>query len=209
MPLPSPAGPPSVTAVVYCEATFGAADGKTANGLVRSSERYKILSVIDSQKAGRDAGEVLGEAPNGIPVCANLDDAIARAGIVPDSFIFGMAPASGMLSPIERRLVLTERQIALSDPRTERLEATGLDYLGKVRVVERALRSPGDRLEVLYRLPGEEPVRALLRPVRLDKNDKGLVLEAEDLGTGGPARVPLGALSTVRRVRASLFGDDQ
>jgi hypothetical protein len=110
---------------------------------------------------------------------------------------------------IERRLVLTERQIAESDPHPERLEASGLDYMGKVRVVERALRSAGDRLEVLYRLPGEEPVRALLRPVKLDKNDKGLVLEAEDLGTGGPARVPLGAVSTVRRLRASLFGEDQ
>lgn len=109
---------------------------------------------------------------------------------------------------IERRLVLTERQIAQSDPRLERLEAGGLDYLGKVRVVERALRGAGDRLEVLYRLPGEEPVRAILRPVRLDKNEKGLVLEAENLGTGGPARVPLGAVSTVRRVRASLFGED-
>ncbi len=110
---------------------------------------------------------------------------------------------------IERRLVLTERQIAMADPRPERLEAGGLDYLGKVRVVERALRAAGDRLEVLYRLPGAEPVRALLRPVRLDKNEKGLVLEAEDLGTGGPARVPLGAVSTVRRLRASLFGEDQ
>jgi hypothetical protein len=110
---------------------------------------------------------------------------------------------------IERKLVLTERQISQSDPRSERLEAGGLDYIGKVRVVERALRSAGDRLEVLYRLPGEEPVRALLRPVKLEKNEKGLVLEAEDLATGGPARVPLGAVSTVRRVRASLFGEDQ
>jgi hypothetical protein len=110
---------------------------------------------------------------------------------------------------IERRLVLTERQIAESDPHPERLEASGLDYMGKVRVVERALRSAGDRLEVLYRLPGAEPVRALLRPVKLDKNDKGLVLEAEDLGTGGPTRVPLGSVSTVRRLRASLFGEDQ
>jgi hypothetical protein len=109
---------------------------------------------------------------------------------------------------IERRLVITERQIAQSDPHPERLEAGGLDYLGKVRVVERALRASGDRLEVLYRLPGAEPVRALLRPVRLDKNEKGLVLEAEDLGTGGPARVPLGAVSTVKRLRASLFGED-
>ncbi len=110
---------------------------------------------------------------------------------------------------IERRLVITERQIAQADPKSERLEAGGLDYLGKVRVVERALRAAGDRLEVLYRLPGAEPVRALLRPVRLDKNEKGLVLEAEDLGTGGPARVPLGAVSTVRRLRASLFGEEQ
>jgi hypothetical protein len=109
---------------------------------------------------------------------------------------------------IERRLVLTERQIAQSDPHPERLEAGGLDYLGKVRVVERALRASGDRLEVLYRLPGAEPVRALLRPVRLDKNEKGLILEAEDLGTGSPARVPLGAVSTVKRLRASLFGED-
>ena len=50
---------------------------------------------------------------------------------------------------IERRLVITERQIAQSDPHPERLEAGGLDYLGKVRVVERALRASGDRLEVL------------------------------------------------------------
>ena len=35
------------TAIVYCEANFGDVDGKTANGLVRSSERYEILSVID------------------------------------------------------------------------------------------------------------------------------------------------------------------
>ena len=53
------------TAVVYCEANFGAMDGKTANGLVRYSEKYKILSVIDSTKAGLDAGTVLDEKPYG------------------------------------------------------------------------------------------------------------------------------------------------
>ena len=91
---------------MYCEGNFGASDGKTANGLVRHSEKYKILSVIDSTKAGRDASEVLGEKPSGIPVVASLADAIASAGRVPDFFIFGVAPASGMLSPVERRLVL-------------------------------------------------------------------------------------------------------
>ena len=94
------------TAVVYCEANFGAIDGKTANGLVRYSETYKILSVIDSEKAGLDAGVVLGEEPMGIPICRDLADSRAQAGVLPDYFIFGRAPASGMLSSHERGLVL-------------------------------------------------------------------------------------------------------
>ncbi|MFT5324043.1 MAG: putative NAD-dependent epimerase/dehydratase family protein, partial [Planctomycetaceae bacterium] len=94
------------TAVVYCEANFGAIDGKTANGLVRHSEKYRIVAVIDSEKTGLDSGVVLGEEPNGIPIRRNLTDAIAHAGRTPDYFIFGMAPASGMLSSHERGLVL-------------------------------------------------------------------------------------------------------
>jgi len=111
--VPSLVRPPPVdqcsrraTAIVYCEGNFGAVDGKTANGLVRHSERYEILSVIDSEKAGRDAGEVLGDPANGIPVLASLDEAIADGGHAPAFLIFGMAPSSGMLSPVERRLML-------------------------------------------------------------------------------------------------------
>jgi uncharacterized NAD-dependent epimerase/dehydratase family protein len=100
------AAAPAATAVVYCEANFGAIDGKTANGLVRSSERYEILSVIDSKQAGLDAGTVLDGQRNGIPLCRDLDDAVALAGCVPDHFIFGIAPSSGMLSFGERAVVL-------------------------------------------------------------------------------------------------------
>ena len=96
----------SVTAIVYCEANFGAIDGKTANGLVRHSERYKIISVIDSEKAGLDSGTVLDGEPNGIPICRNLAESLEKAATVPDYFIFGMAPSSGMLSLYERGLVL-------------------------------------------------------------------------------------------------------
>jgi uncharacterized NAD-dependent epimerase/dehydratase family protein len=94
------------TAVVYCEANFGAIDGKTANGLVRHSELYDIVAVIDSHKAGIDAGVALGEVSKSIPICRNLADALEQAGGTPDYFIFGMAPASGMLSTHERSLVL-------------------------------------------------------------------------------------------------------
>ena len=94
------------TAIVYCEANFGAIDGKTANGLIRRSEKYNILSVIDSEKAGLDTGMVLDNKANSIPICRDLADALSQAGSVPDYYIFGMAPSSGMLSIHERSLVL-------------------------------------------------------------------------------------------------------
>jgi len=94
------------TAIVYCEGNFGALDGKTANGLVRYSEKYKILSVIDSEKAGLDSGTVLDGEPNAIPINRDLADALRQVEQIPDYFIFGMAPLSGMLSTHERGVVI-------------------------------------------------------------------------------------------------------
>ncbi|WP_309103167.1 DUF1611 domain-containing protein [Microbacterium sp.] len=98
--------PVGATAVVYCEGQFGEQDGKTANGLVRHSEKYDILSVIDSTRAGTDAGMFLDGAPNGIPVLANLAQAIVHADRVPDYLICGVAPADGLLSPAQRIVLL-------------------------------------------------------------------------------------------------------
>lgn len=98
--------PAGSTAVVYCEAQFGEQDGKTANGLVRHSEKYEILSVVDSLAAGADAGEFLDGVPNSIPVLASLAEAIAHAGRVPDYLICGLAPADGLLTPTQRKVLL-------------------------------------------------------------------------------------------------------
>lgn len=94
------------TAIIYCENNFGETDGKTANGLVRHSEKYKILAVIDSTKAGLDAGMILDGIHNNIPVCLDLTKALRITDEIPDNFIFGMAPLSGMLSERERSIML-------------------------------------------------------------------------------------------------------
>lgn len=99
--------PEGSTAIVYCEAQFGEQDGKTANGLVRHSEKYKILSVLDSHQAGRDAGTFLDGVANDIPILRDLAEAIAHAGSVPDYLICGVAPADGLLSD-EQRIVLLD-----------------------------------------------------------------------------------------------------
>ncbi|PXY00246.1 DUF1611 domain-containing protein [Halomonas sp. LBP4] len=94
------------SAIVYCEGNFARIDGKTANGLVRSSERYRILSVIDSTLTGEDAGIALGEAAAGIPIVADLTAALAATDDLPDVLIFGLAPLSGLMSEADRAVVL-------------------------------------------------------------------------------------------------------
>lgn len=59
-------------AIVYCEGNFGGMDGKTANGLVRHSKKYKIIGVIDSSKAGQDTGNILDSSPNGIMIYKDI-----------------------------------------------------------------------------------------------------------------------------------------
>ncbi|HUX38868.1 MAG TPA: hypothetical protein VMV44_13290 [Rectinemataceae bacterium] len=114
-----------------------------------------------------------------------------------------------LLDRVEARLVLDESQLARADVTAIRTEAGGLDYGGKTRLAERAIANPGDRLEIKYQLPGGEPESVVMRPVRLQKTDRGLALEGEDLASGSPVRVPLGAASLVRRLRATPFGDER
>ena len=97
-------GPP--TAIVYCEGNFAKVDGKTANGLVRHSEAYWIVSVIDSTHAGADSGVVLDGVANQVPIFEDLDAAVARETVRPDTLIYGMAPSTGRLSPTDRRVVM-------------------------------------------------------------------------------------------------------
>ena len=117
IPLPTTVGAPAepaATAIIYCEGNFAKIDGKTANGLIRHSEKYQILSVIDSQKAGLDTGMALDGKPNSIPVFRDITAALASAGQIPDYLIYGMAPASGMLSTTERSLVLYAMSLGMN-----------------------------------------------------------------------------------------------
>ncbi|MFJ2552728.1 DUF1611 domain-containing protein [Microbacterium sp. NPDC087591] len=98
--------PFGTSAIVYCEGQFGEQDGKTANGLVRHSEKYEILSVIDTTHAGADAGMLLDGTAKGIPILDSLAAAIAHAGHVPDYLICGVAPADGLLSEDQRTVLL-------------------------------------------------------------------------------------------------------
>jgi uncharacterized NAD-dependent epimerase/dehydratase family protein len=83
---------PEGRAVVYCEGAYGTTTGKTAHGLVRRTRRYDVVAVIDTTKAGADAGQVLDGRPNGIPIVAALPSAPPYT-----HFVIGLAPDGGRL----------------------------------------------------------------------------------------------------------------
>ncbi|UWX55687.1 DUF1611 domain-containing protein [Maribacter litopenaei] len=89
-------------ALVYCEGAFNTPNGKTGHGLVRFTERYKILGVLDSNYAGQDAGEVLDGKPNGVSVYKDLKTALENVAERPQYLVIGLAPDGGRL-PIEAK----------------------------------------------------------------------------------------------------------
>lgn len=93
-------------AIIYCEQQFGSMDGKTANGLIRDPGNYVITAVIDSSKHGQDAGLVLDQKFNGIPICRNLEEAIKHSKHKIDDFILGIAPADAFLKRDERKVIM-------------------------------------------------------------------------------------------------------
>ena len=97
---------PEGNAIVYCEGAFNTPNGKTAHGLIRFTNRYRVLSVVDSRYADRDAGEVLDGKTNQIPIFGSLEQAVTEA----DShtrpathLVVGLAPDGGRLTSKARQ----------------------------------------------------------------------------------------------------------
>lgn len=87
------------TAIILCEDGFGRVRGKTAAGLIRHSLRFKILGVVDSKQAGKDAGEVLDGKKAGIPIFASVEESLKKLKEKPQWMIIGVATIGGMLPP--------------------------------------------------------------------------------------------------------------
>jgi uncharacterized NAD-dependent epimerase/dehydratase family protein len=101
-------------AIVYGEGQLGKLDGKVTNGLVRHSEKYKIVGVVDSTKPGLDAGEFLDGVKNGIPVFGNLTDATFELDYVPKYFIYGIAPLASYLDNAQRAVIITAMKMGMN-----------------------------------------------------------------------------------------------
>ncbi|MGD9200827.1 MAG: DUF1611 domain-containing protein [Chitinispirillia bacterium] len=104
-------------AIIYCEGALNSLNGKTAHGLLRYTTRYNIISVIDSQCAGRDSGEIIDNKPNGIPVHRSVEDSLLYAkklNIQIKYLVVGLAPDGGMVSNNVRKDLYRALQLNLN-----------------------------------------------------------------------------------------------
>ena len=87
------------------------------------------------------------------------------------------------------------------------LSAKGLDFPGKLRVIQAALKATYSRLDIKWSSEGEIKSCAL-RPTSLRKTDKDYVLEGEDVSSGGPLSIRVGSIIQVSLRKGYLLGDE-
>jgi hypothetical protein len=116
---------------------------------------------------------------------------------------------------IERRLILSESQLIGSSVRYEKLEAQGLDYVGKTTIAKQAIASKS-LIEVFW--PGQDGTvsQSLGIPDALEKQGRETFLVLHPIPQGNTAseefippaiRLPLGKISLLRRIKQSIFGE--
>ncbi len=81
--------------MVYCEGEYLTANGKTAHGLVRHSDRYDVVGVIDSMAPSGDSGKILDGKNRKIPMFSSLEEAYRKTA--PKIFIVGAVSEGGIL----------------------------------------------------------------------------------------------------------------
>ena len=101
-------------AIVLTDGLLMTSDAKTAHGLIRGTERFNIIGIVDGlENAGKDAGELLDGKQRGIPVFATMEDAMSSVQEV-DFLIIGVATVGGVLPKNMLSLIYTAVEKGIS-----------------------------------------------------------------------------------------------
>ncbi len=94
-------------AIVITAGYLDSNSGKTAHGLIRGTDRFNILGIIDQKHPGKDAGEVLDGKKRNIPVYASIADFIKNSPVKAEYCVIGVATKGGVI-PDSLRIMLKE-----------------------------------------------------------------------------------------------------
>jgi uncharacterized NAD-dependent epimerase/dehydratase family protein len=85
------------TAIVITGGYLDTYSAKTAHGLIRGTDRFTILALIDEKSPGKDAGEVLDGVKRHIPIYPTIADFVKTSGKKAKYCIVGVATKGGVI----------------------------------------------------------------------------------------------------------------
>jgi uncharacterized NAD-dependent epimerase/dehydratase family protein len=94
-------------AIVITGGYLNSSSAKTAHGLIRGSERFNVLGIIDHKEAGNDAGEVMDGIHRNIPIYSSITDFVKTSGEKAAYCVIGVATKGGIL-PESLQVMLKE-----------------------------------------------------------------------------------------------------
>ncbi len=112
---------------------------------------------------------------------------------------------NGFKIRIDKKLILYPEQIQHGNIKTEKTEASGMDYTGKIRLIERAIQSKSELLEISFGNPIEKIITYLVKPDNIDKTNEDLILNAITLPEENSIQLIVRKMSKVKRLKSSLF----
>ena len=127
---------------------------KTAHGLIRGTERFEIIGVVDCEEtAGKDAGELLDGKKRDIPVFSDLETALSELPTI-NFLIIGVATMGGVLPSdmyeIIRKAIQNKISIVngLHEYLSEKEEIVSLANANKVDLID--IRKPKSRKDLHF-----------------------------------------------------------
>ena len=121
-----------------------------------------------------------------------------------ESSNFTAAQKEVVFDRLERKLILSPEQVRKGSARIEKIEATGLDYNGKVRIAEDVVGNSGYLAEVVENNQEGEPVKRLIKAEKIEKEGKNYYLKGSLLLDDSKVTISISKISLIRKIRTSL-----
>jgi len=105
---------------------------------------------------------------------------------------------------LDRRIIIVPEQIRKGSWRFEVMSAKGLDYRGKLRLIEAAISGRDERLAVTLAV-GTSVETVLILPVKLEKDGNDHILVGFSLPEEEEIRYKIRKIGFLKRIKSSLF----
>lgn len=170
------------------------------DGVVGSESSISLPTLRAPEEGARQA------KPGRFPVDPEAAERI-RAGLVAalDAADMPDEAREALRSRVDRRVAILPTQLDPLSVRPEKLEARGMDFLGKVRIAEYAVLTASLLEIVLDEKEGQR--RVLGRPVSTDKRSGDATVKLVVEPDQRVEEISLGRATLVRRIRGSIFAE--